>query len=266
MKTRIISALVMLAIVIPISIIGGTPFTISVLIVSLLALKEMIDIRETKKTFPFLMKLISYLVLTILVLTNINSNIFEYVLDYKFISITLFSLLLPLIFYQDRKKYSINDAMYLIGVLFFLGTAFNLLILIRNYSLLYLVFLVLITIFTDTFAFITGKYIGKTKLAVLISPKKTWEGLLGGTFFGVLISSLFYYQVINTQIDILVLTLIVTGLSLLGQMGDLVFSSFKRYYDKKDFSNLIPGHGGILDRLDSIIFVLLGFVLVISFL
>jgi len=266
MKTRIISALVMLAIVIPISIIGGTPFSIATLIIGLLALKEMIDIRETKKKFPFFMKLISYLIITLLILTNHNSNIFEYVLDYKFISVTLFLLLLPLIFYQDRKKYSINDAMYLIGVLFFLGTAFNLLILVRNYSLLYLMFLVLITVVTDTFAYITGRYIGKTKLAVIISPKKTWEGLLGGTFFGVLISSLFYYQVINTNVDVFVLALVVTGLSLIGQMGDLVFSSFKRYYDKKDFSNLIPGHGGILDRLDSIIFVLLGFVLVISFL
>ena len=266
MKKRIISAIVMLAIAIPISIIGGIPFTIGVLVLGLLGLKEMIDIRETKKQFPFLMKLASYLVITFLILTNYNSNIFEYVLDYKFISITLFTLLLPLIFYHDRKKYSINDAMYLIGVLFFLGTAFNLLILVRNYNLLYLIFLVLITIITDTFAFITGKYIGKTKLAVIISPKKTWEGLLGGTFFGVLISSLFYYQVINTNVDVFVLALTVTGLSLIGQMGDLVFSSFKRYYDKKDFSNLIPGHGGILDRLDSLIFVLLGFVLVISFL
>lgn len=266
MKTRVISSLVMLAIVIPISIIGGLPFTIATLIIGLLALKEMLDIRETKKKFPFLAKLISYLTITVLILTNHDSNIFEYVLDYKFIAATLFLLLLPLIFYQDRKKYSINDAMYLIGVLFFLGTAFNLLILVRNYSVLYLLFLVLITVITDTFAYITGKYIGKTKLAVIISPKKTWEGLLGGTFFGVLISSLFYYQVINPNVDVFTLAIVVTGLSLIGQMGDLVFSSFKRYYDKKDFSNLIPGHGGILDRLDSIIFVLFAFVFIISYL
>lgn len=266
MKTRVISAIVMLAIAIPISIIGGTTFTVATLILGLLALKEMIDIRETKKEFPFFMKLISYLTITALILTNHNSNIFEYVLDYKFISITLFLILIPLIFYHDRKKYSINDAMYLIGVLFFLGTAFNLLIMVRNYNLLYLLFLVLITVVTDTFAYITGRYIGKTQLAVVISPKKTWEGLLGGTFFGVLISSLFYYQVINTNVDVFILAIVVTCLSLIGQMGDLVFSSFKRYYDKKDFSNLIPGHGGILDRLDSLIFVLLGFVLVISFL
>ena len=266
MKIRVISSLSMLIIVIPISIIGGIPYIIAAVIIGLLALKEMLDIRETKKKFPFLMKLMSYLILSALVLTNHNSNIFEYVLDYRFIAITLFLLLLPLIFYQNREKYSINDAMYLIGVLFFLGTAFNLLILVRNYSVLYLLFLVLITVITDTFAYITGKYIGKIKLAVIISPKKTWEGLLGGTFFGVLISSLFYYQVINTNVDVFTLAIIVTGLSLVGQMGDLVFSSFKRYYGKKDFSSLIPGHGGILDRLDSLIFVLLGFVLVISFL
>jgi len=266
MKKRVISAIIMLIILIPICIIGGTTFSIAALAIGLLALKEMLDIRETKKPFPFFMKLLSYLIITVLVLTNYNSNIFEYVLDYKFISITLFLLLIPLIIYHDKKKYSINDAMYLIGVLFFLGTAFNLLILVRNYNLMYLIFLVLITVMTDTFAFITGSYIGKTKLSPHVSPKKTWEGLLGGTFFGVLISSMFYYQVINTNVDVFVLAIVVTCLSLLGQAGDLVFSSFKRYYDKKDFSNIIPGHGGILDRMDSLIFVLLGFVLVISFL
>ena len=266
MKKRVISAVVMLIILIPICIMGGVTFSLGALVIGLLALKEMLDIRETKKPFPFFMKLLSYSIITVMILTNYNSNIFEYVLDYKFISITLFLVLIPLIIYHDRKKYSINDAMYLIGVLFFLGTAFNLLILVRNYNLLYLIFLVLITVITDTFAYITGSYIGKTKLSPYISPKKTWEGLLGGTFFGVLISSMFYYQAINTNVDVFVLALTVTALSLLGQAGDLVFSSFKRYYDKKDFSNLIPGHGGILDRMDSLIFVLLGFVLVISFL
>ena len=129
MKIRVISSLSMLIIVIPISIIGGIPFIIAAVIIGLLALKEMLDIRETKKKFPFLMKLMSYLILSALVLTNHNSNIFEYVLDYRFIAITLFLLLLPLIFYQNREKYSINDAMYLIGVLFFLGTAFNIFII-----------------------------------------------------------------------------------------------------------------------------------------
>ena len=73
---------------------------------------------------------------------------------------------------------------------------------------------------------------------------------------------MFYFTVINSNVDVIVLVACTTFLSLIGQAGDLVFSSIKRYFDKKDFSNLIPGHGGVCDRLDSIIFVLLGFVVV----
>lgn len=266
MKKRVISAIVMLLIVIPVSIIGGTIFKITALILGLLSLKEMIDIRQTKKEFPFIIKFLAYILITALILNNNGSMIFEYLLDYKIIALLLFSMLIPIVIINDNKKYNINDAMYLIGTIAFLGTAFNLVILVRNYDLLYLLFLVLITMLTDTFAYITGYYIGKTKLAEKISPKKTWEGLLGGTFFGVLISSMFYYQVIGTNIGAFYLAVIVTGLSLLGQVGDLVFSSIKRYYNKKDFSNIIPGHGGILDRFDSLIFVLLGFVLVFTLL
>lgn len=266
MKKRVISAIVMLAIAIPITIIGGVPFTIAALILGLIALKEMLDIRETKKSFPFLVKFLSYIIITVLILNNNGSTIFEYLLDYKIIALTLFAMLIPLVIFHDNKKYNINDAMFLTGTIFFLGTAFNLIILIRNYDLLYLLFLVLITTLTDTFAYITGYYIGKTKLLEKISPKKTWEGVLGGTFFGVLISSIFYYQVIGTNVGAFYLAVIVTCLSLLGQVGDLVFSSIKRYYNKKDFSNIIPGHGGILDRFDSLIFVLLGFVLVVTLL
>ena len=99
-----------------------------------------------------------------------------------------------------------------------------------------------------------------------ISPKKTWEGMVGGTFFGVFIPAMFYISVVDPNVDVILITAITTFLSLLAQAGDLVFSSIKRYYDKKDFSNLIPGHGGILDRLDSLIFVLLGFVVILEML
>ena len=70
--------------------------------------------------------------------------------------------------------------------------------------------------------------------------------------------------VINPNMSLIFITLITIMLSLVGQLGDLVFSSIKRYYDKKDFSDLIPGHGGILDRFDSIIFVVLAFIIVLG--
>lgn len=266
MKKRVISAIIMLIVVIPLIIIGGVPFRLGTLAIGLLGLKELLDIRKSKKNFPFIMKGISYILLTVLILSNNSSTIIEYILNYKFIAITLFTLLIPLVIYQNNKKYSINDAMYLIGTLFFLGIAFNLIILVRNYSLVFLIYLLLITVITDTFAYITGVYIGKTKMCEKISPKKTWEGFVGGTFFGVLIPSMFYFTVINPTVDVVLLAASTTFLSLLGQAGDLVFSSIKRYFDKKDFSNLIPGHGGILDRLDSLIFVLLGFVVILEIL
>ena len=106
--------------------------------------------------------------------------------------------------------------------------------------------------------------LGSHKLLESVSPKKTWEGMIGGTIFGVLISSTFYHVVVDPNLPIYVLLIITTFLSIIGQFGDLVFSAIKRYYNKKDFSNIMPGHGGVLDRLDSIIFVILGFMFFIS--
>ena len=67
--------------------------------------------------------------------------------------------------------------------------------------------------------------------------------------------------VINTNYNVILIGFITLCLSIIGQLGDLVFSAIKRHYGEKDFSNLIPGHGGILDRLDSVIFVVLGLLL-----
>ena len=152
----------------------------------------------------------------------------------------------------------------MIGGVIFISVALSLIIIIRNQSLMLLIYLLLISIITDTYAYITGILIGRHKLIEEISPKKTWEGTIGGTIIGVFISVLFYHNFVDAQLPIYILIIISLFLSILGQFGDLVFSAIKRYFGKKDFSNIMPGHGGILDRLDSILFILLGFMFFIS--
>lgn len=264
MKQRAISALIMIIICVPILIMGELPFELGVFAISFLALKEFLDIKETKKKVPMFVKVISYVFLTILIGASISNPILTFKMDYRIISGLFLTFLVPTILYHDRERYSINDAFYLIGGIFFLSLSMILLISIRSVSLMLLVYLLLITIMTDTFAYLVGRLVGKHKLLEEISPKKTWEGTIGGTVMGVFISTIFYLTVIKPDASLIRIILVGIFLSVLGQFGDLFFSAIKRYYGKKDFSNLIPGHGGILDRMDSIIFVLLGFMFFIT--
>ena len=112
----------------------------------------------------------------------------------------------------------------------------------------------------DTFAYIVGKSIGKHKLIEKVSPKKTIEGFIGGILFsviaGILISK-YYFQpkphYLYTSIFIWTISAVI--ISIFSTLGDLIESKFKRIAAVKDSGNIMPGHGGILDRLDSIIFV-----------
>lgn len=105
----------------------------------------------------------------------------------------------------------------------------------------------------DTFAYIVGKSIGKNKLFELISPKKTVEGFIGGLIFSIFVSILLAIYFFDNGIIYWIFTAAIV--SVFGTIGDLVESKFKRVAKIKDSGNIMPGHGGLLDRLDSIIFV-----------
>ena len=265
MKKRILSAIIMILIFVPLLLVGGIPFAFLMTLLAVASMHELMTIREKKKKFPSLVKVASYLLVIFSSVLTYNQNIFSYTMSYQLISFIVLIFLLPILL-NDKKKmnYDINDALYLVGSLLFINIAFNLILVVRNYSLNYLIYLLLITVITDTFALITGMYIGKTKLAQSISPHKTIEGFVGGVLMGTFVATTFYFTVIDPNISLAILILTTLFLAVVGQLGDLVFSSIKRTYDVKDFSNLIPGHGGILDRFDSLIFVILAFILVMG--
>jgi len=126
-----------------------------------------------------------------------------------------------------------------------------------------------VTFGSDTAAYFIGKAFGKHKLAPQISPGKTWEGAIAGVFGGIVIALLFTFSSPwQLPIDYLEAVLLGAVISVVGQLGDLVESLLKRNFGFKDSGFLMPGHGGILDRLDSILFAgaaAYGYCLLIKF-
>ena len=118
--------------------------------------------------------------------------------------------------------------------------------------------LLIVTVLTDTFAYLTGMAIGKHKFTK-ISPNKTIEGAIGGILGSALLGALYTYIMfyrINKDINFSCLRVgIACGIgAIISMIGDLTASAIKRDYKVKDYGNIIPGHGGILDRFDSVIF------------
>jgi len=267
MKKRIISAIVMIILILPLIIIGDLPFTIFMSLFGVCGLYELMNVRQKKNNkIPSIIKALGYIMVVFITFCNTDQIEFTSVFDYRLVAFIVVLFLLPVVFIDNAKKYNIEDAFYLIGIILFIGLSANLIVLTRNYDIKYIIYILLITIFSDTFALITGLLVGKNKLCPNISPKKTIEGLVGGLLMGTFVAVAFYHTVINPALPLVILVLITGLLSLVSQIGDLVFSSIKRHYEVKDFSNLIPGHGGVLDRFDSLIFVVFVFIMFIGIL
>ena len=113
---------------------------------------------------------------------------------------------------------------------------------------------VMISVVTDAFAFFAGKVLGRNKIFPIISPNKTLEGTIGGIFSSVVINSLMITLIFQNSLktfDVVMLTLMIFICGIASVFGDLLISSIKRQANFKDTGNLIPGHGGLLDRIDS---------------
>jgi len=210
-------------------------------------LLQFLEYKDIKKYFYFF-NLLFFFLLNLLNLSSINLGlIFIFLLTINF-CILIYKNILD----KDTFLITILISLYL----YFLSTFLKL-------NIKELIYLLSIVWTTDTFAYFIGTKFGKKRFT-LISPKKTIEGTLGGVFIGSLISSFIFFILFKSEsftyidlniasfLKIFTLSLI---LSFLVQIGDLFSSYIKRIYNIKDFSNLVYGHGGILDRLDSLLFV-----------
>ena len=187
--------------------------------------------------------------------------IFIYLLNEKvlinilmFLTITVNFALLFYLFSKKEKKFSTFQK-FIIG-LFYIGGGCIFLTMIPykdNAFAKYLIMGIFILIWVnDSFAYLVGKTLGKTKLFPAVSPKKTWEGTIGGFIFtlGAAYIMALYEPIVNPlQWVILAAVIVVTG-----SLGDLIESKFKRAAGVKDSGAILPGHGGMLDRLDSLVF------------
>lgn len=262
MKKRILSGLIIALIAIPVLYFGGILYNIAIAILSIIAFKEFMDVKKDAN-IPQFMKIVGMLSMLGLIFLSKEKESLLFGLSYETLSIVYLCILAPTIFIKSRN-YNVSSAFYLASISIFLGVVFNLFIALYNTSIMQFIYCILIACATDIFALFSGKLIGKHPLTK-ISPNKTIEGSVIGLIVAVAIASTFYITFVGS-INIVTIIIISSILSIIGQIGDIFFSLIKRENGVKDFSNLIPEHGGILDRLDSLIFILIAFVFVIKFL
>lgn len=248
MKKRVISGVLVATITIPLCLWGGFAFQVFCALLGMGCLKELFDLDKKSEKTSFFMQCICYCFFLLFIFIPVQ----QLEIPPWFYPILFLGLLLPSL--SIEKGYSTSIAFRFIGIVLFFGLVFHSLIMVRNRGLWYLFYLGSIPIITDIFAYLFGKFMGKHKLSPTISPNKTIEGSIGGSAVASLACTIFYVKMIHVVplFDVFFLTLL---FSIAGQVSDLLFSKIKREYKVKDFSKLIPGHGGLLDRLDSLMLV-----------
>lgn len=254
MKQRIITAILALFIFLPFVLIGDLPFTILVYIMATIGLFELMRMRKIAK---YSLASILGIALLWLVLMPVEADmLFGRFLKSEVIMLAVMFLLAYTVLVKN--KFNFDHAGFILLSTIYVGMGFFFLIETRNSEvngLTMILYVFLIIWATDTGAYFFGKAFGKRKLWPEISPNKTVEGAVGGILLACLVGVIF--QLLSPIATSVLAIIGVTVLaSVFGQVGDLVESAFKRYYGVKDSGNLLPGHGGILDRFDSMLFVL----------
>ncbi|PIC65603.1 phosphatidate cytidylyltransferase [Sporosarcina sp. P13] len=254
MKQRIITAIVALALFIPLIVIGGMPFTIAIFAIATIGLYELLRMRNM--SIFTVGGFFSWCILLVILLPAQWTEQVENSLRLEKLEL-LYVLVLLLLVYTVvvKNRLTFEDIAFSAMSALYVGIGFYYLIETRFFGLEYIGYALLIIWSTDSGAYFVGRKLGKRKLWPEISPNKTIEGFIGGIISAVVITLVYniFYPIADTYVTFIIITVIA---SVVGQMGDLVESALKRYYNVKDSGTLLPGHGGIMDRFDSLLFVL----------
>jgi phosphatidate cytidylyltransferase len=260
MKTRLITGLILLAVLVPLFVIGGLALDLLLVIFSMMASFEMarMFLKEVKQP-QFVVW--SEVVLSGALFYALRSFfIGDWSLEWAFFGIifmVIFGAML-MVFYENFSSKQFGE-MFVVVLYPSLGFSTISALRYMNDGLLVIGFLFMVTIMTDTFAYVFGVRFGKHRLAEKISPKKSVEGSVYGSLSAVVLTLIYVLvtklpSIGQIQLSILVTIVLILIISIVGQIGDLVASKLKRDNDIKDYSNLFPGHGGVMDRFDSAIF------------
>ncbi len=303
---RFLTATVIILILVPAFIVPALrPVLESIMIILAIgAMIELFNMYDKEKIIPLGMRIFAICLMLIL-----YASILNYISDLnattnnwsdpivvkalnwlhlrKILSPTVALLIIFIVFMSSLvfvKNFSIYDLGKIYISIFYVGICFASLTALRAYGVRFIIYLFAITSMTDTFALVFGLKFGKHKMAPHISPKKTWEGAIGGTLVATIIGfcivylypyyssffdklaggagrsmeffdDIFAYNNFKLEFGKIIYIIITTiFLSVCAQIGDLVASRLKRNFGIKDYSQIFPGHGGVLDRFDSALF------------
>jgi phosphatidate cytidylyltransferase len=255
---RVVVAFVFAPLIIYITILGKLPFLIFIEVLIILGLWEFSRLSRAKNSeipkIP-LMILGAFL--------GVSAYLWGEKIFLFFLLAILYVSALSLVIKDKTEGATFNLALSLLGF-FYVAGLFSYLILLREMSPeiipdykiggLWIIYLLICIWSCDTFAYFIGAPLGKHPLAPRVSPKKTVEGF-GGGILGAIVAAFFSHFVFFASAQLKDLLIVSAIVALVGQVGDLAESLFKRDAQFKDTSNIIPGHGGILDRFDSLLFV-----------